>query len=531
MFLFVLGAVVLPLIAVGLWLARSTTRAGEALVTTQLSASLARTESTVRLRWQTAQSDLLLLAENDPVQRALIAPRRASEPPSYVAQAFSGMPLFRTAVFRGGDGSVVWRIGEAFTGLTDGSRLSSGSPGIILRAPIIRFNGTDSLGTVEVRAASTAFLPTDGVGGPEQSFVALYDRTSQVWTGAITIPTNLLSRPRFEWNGQTWIGLTERLDEPPVDLVAVAPLDPVLFPFERSASIGIAALGGVAALVVFLAAIGTRRLTLSLGDLATAADAVARGDFGLRLDVSDRDEVGRVAHAFNSMTEGVQTMMRERSQREAMAALGELSATVAHQIRTPLTSIKVDLQHADDFLAPGESQVRGLVSHALDGVGRIESAVAASLQMARGRAPTYEQTGVATVVTEAAANSAPRAAARGVRLETAAGDGSITVVGDRLALIQMLTNIMINAVDAADSVVHVRGLAGNGVVTIEVSDDGEGISPQILPRVSEPFFSTKPGGTGLGLTIARRILDAHRGTMRFASSEGGGTTVTIELRQ
>ena len=160
-------------------------------------------------------------------------------------------------------------------------------------------------------------------------------------------------------------------------------LDPFVRPFGRTAAIGTLALSLVAAAVLTLTMFVTMRLTGSLTELAIAADAVAAGNLEPRLDLRSNDEVGRVARAFKEMTETLRRTLHALAQREAVAAMGEMAGALAHQVRSPLTALRLDVERAHGKLA-ADSTERALLARALDQLGRLERAVEGSLKVARG---------------------------------------------------------------------------------------------------------------------------------------------------
>jgi len=519
----VVGAVVLPLTMLGVWLARSAQRAATTLVATQLDSLVARGVGSVTVTWSNASSDVRLLAENAPVAAAMSAASPPASPPPYVDEALATMPTITNVVFLDHTGAVRWLVNDDMSLSANGHAVPAA--GFIMRAAVPGVGGAKPVGEVQARVSAAALLPPEVTSGPAQALIAVYDRAAHTWAGSVSMPAALLEKDHFAWNGEHWLVARRSMQDPALMVVAAAPLDPVARPFARSANVGIAALAVVSLGVVLLAAVGARRLTSPLGELAVAADAVARGDFGLALSPRGPSEVARVGQAFNAMRANVREMMAERSRRESLAALGELSATIAHQVRTPLTAIKIDLQRVEELVG-GESV--DLIGHALAATQRIEDAVGASLSMARTGSARFEPIEVTELLRESAVAATPRASVRNVTIELAEVPHGLIVHGDRPALIQALTNVVINAVDAARQTVRMAARSAE-TTTIDIIDDGPGISPANLLRVGEPFFSTKVGGTGLGLTIARRILDAHRGRLVVSSDDSNGTRVRLEL--
>jgi signal transduction histidine kinase len=290
----------------------------------------------------------------------------------------------------------------------------------------------------------------------------------------------------------------------------------------------IVALTGLAAAVLL-----TGRMTRSLRDLAAAAAAVSNGDLEQQVENPGVDEVGRVARAFNSMTKSLRRTLGELASRESLAAVGEFAASLAHEIRNPLTSVRVDLQAVEERL-PDEPDLRVRLESALAEIDRLNLTVEDTLQVAR-----RGQIGAEAVDLWDPLRAAVRAARPGfesrnatLTLETGPEQPTPTVVrGDAGALEQLYLNVIQNAAQALDSggKAIVRVTQEDRTALVTVHDDGLGIPEEALDRIFDPLFSTKKGGTGLGLTIARRIARAAGGDIHVGSGEGSGTAVEIRL--
>jgi len=273
-----------------------------------------------------------------------------------------------------------------------------------------------------------------------------------------------------------------------------------------------------------------RHLTRSLERLANAADAVSSGDLDVHLAQERDDEVGRVVRAFNTMTEGLSRTLKQLADREALAAVGEFAAGLAHEVRNPLTAIRIDLQRVEEGLPP-DSPLRAPHRRALEELERLDTTVGAVLDVVRTKSVD-----VATVDVQAALDAAVRASApafeeRNAVLHAPARVDPICVKGDLGALEQLFLNLLLNAAQALDAGVSARVVIAvdDGWVTVTIHDDGRGMSPDQLERVFEPLFTTRPGGTGLGLTISRRITAAHGGSIRIESDPDLGSTVEVRL--
>jgi signal transduction histidine kinase len=205
--------------------------------------------------------------------------------------------------------------------------------------------------------------------------------------------------------------------------------------------------------------------------------------------------------------------------------MGELAATLAHQVRSPATAMRLDLERVHRRL-PADATERELVSRALEQLGRLERTVAGSLRVARSSAVSFRPIDVSRPLRRAVDGLSTEAGLRDVDLRLANGSGSFETMGDDSSLEQLFINLIANAVQhAPGGGVTVRADPGERAVTIV--DDGSGMSAAALEKAGEPFFSTRAEGTGLGIAIARRIAAAHGATIDIGSEEGRGTSVRI----
>jgi two-component system sensor histidine kinase HydH len=215
---------------------------------------------------------------------------------------------------------------------------------------------------------------------------------------------------------------------------------------------------------------------------------------------------------------------------ERLAALGEMAAVLAHEIRNPLGAIKGLAQVLDERAAPAspdheltETMVRETV--------RLERLVADLLAYARPRPPDRSAVDVAALLRQAAGFLAGEAAAAGVRIVVESPAAPATAWADAGQLTQLFTNLLLNAVQAMPEGGTARVAMGGDATTLRVwvADEGPGIPPEAAARLFEPFFTTKTRGTGLGLAIGRRIAEAHGGGIGVEARGGSGTRLRVDL--
>ncbi|MBI4702748.1 MAG: GAF domain-containing protein [Deltaproteobacteria bacterium] len=222
--------------------------------------------------------------------------------------------------------------------------------------------------------------------------------------------------------------------------------------------------------------------------------------------------------------------------RERMARVGELSAGVAHTVRNPLHGVLNCVDIIEAQAKRGEPVSGEILSLMRDGLGRIEKVTRRLLALTRGGAPERRPTPVGTLLDDVLDLMSVQASKRGIVLRREAGfTGEARLSADRV--VEGLSAVVSNAIDASQAgdtiVVRSRLEAGpEPALVLEIEDHGCGIPPEHLPRVLDPFFTTKPigEGSGLGLAIARRVMDEHDGEIEIASQPGQGTLVRLVFR-
>jgi PAS domain S-box-containing protein len=224
-------------------------------------------------------------------------------------------------------------------------------------------------------------------------------------------------------------------------------------------------------------------------------------------------------------------LQRRLIQQETLASLGQMAAGVAHEIRNPLGGIKMAMavlsKHGGDALS------KEMTASMRSGIVEIEAIVSHLLDYTRETRLDRQPFDVERIVREVVAQLSAEARARGVALSSQAFPGVVVARVDGRRLRQVLMNVTRNGIDAAErrsgGHVHVTCQGRDGVIVLEVVDNGVGISPEDLDRIFLPFFTTKPTGTGLGLAIVKKIVDLHAGRLRVTSELGQGTRVVISL--
>jgi signal transduction histidine kinase len=276
--------------------------------------------------------------------------------------------------------------------------------------------------------------------------------------------------------------------------------------------------------VAFVGGRVVRRMAAPIGDVMEAADRVAGGDYSTRVQVRGSGEVARLTHSFNQMTERLQA---NEAQRRA------LLADVAHELRTPLSVIRGNVEGMLDGVYPADGTHLGplleetaVMARLLDDLQTLSTAEAGVLRLHRERVDPL------ALAQDTAAALRPRADRAGVGLEVRSTDPVPEVDVDQVRIGEVLANLLTNAIrhtprGGAVRIVVSPAPAG---VAFAVSDTGPGIDARDLPHVFDRFVkSADSGGAGLGLAIARSLVEAHGGRITAESAPGAGTTMRFVL--
>ncbi|MEZ4649034.1 MAG: ATP-binding protein [Candidatus Eisenbacteria bacterium] len=239
--------------------------------------------------------------------------------------------------------------------------------------------------------------------------------------------------------------------------------------------------------------------------------------------------------AFHDTT-SIHELRRELDRTRDLAALGRMAATVAHELRNPLGVIQgFATLHQRDLTAEGRDTKS--IDRILQGVEGANRIVEDLLEYSRPVAPKDESISVEALLAESTATLevSPRFR-RGISVDVEVDPRLPAIRGDRRLLLQALANLYHNAVDAidGDGSLSVRaratgGFGGRERLRVVVRDSGCGLSAEEVQRIFEPFYTTKPGGTGLGMAIVRRTIEAHGGEIHVVSARGRGTSVVLDL--
>ncbi len=310
-----------------------------------------------------------------------------------------------------------------------------------------------------------------------------------------------------------------------VERVPLPDSSPQVFTSYLRQGIGISA----ALLVVGLVASGllSRQVARPLQQLADGAEVLGRGDLGVQVPVTASGEVGELQTAFNQMSLRLAELEQEREgwrRREHLVQLGDLARGLAHTVRNPLNTLGLTVEELASQRPDGER----LVVTARSQIRRIDRWLRSFLALGAGDAAAPEQTDL-VALTQAVALEAIQQGAE-VRLDLPAGPMPVRVVPT--ALRAALANLLENAVQAAPAgtAVRVTVRGESGQASVELSDQGPGLPEEVRQRLFAPHVTTKVGGSGMGLFLARQlVVSMHGGTLQVEDGAEGGTVATVCL--
>jgi signal transduction histidine kinase len=286
---------------------------------------------------------------------------------------------------------------------------------------------------------------------------------------------------------------------------------------------------GAAVLALAVVQVLAHGMTSPLREMVAAARAMAQGDYGRRVTATSRDEVGELARAFNTMAAELAEVDRMRR---------DLVANVSHELRTPIGALRAVLENLVDGVARPEAETLQAMLGQVERVGTLVEQLLDLSRLESGVAP-LERSPLAAhrLLDRAVGDWRAQAFGRGVRFGVSVEPPSLALTGDPERLHQVLTNLVGNAVRHSPDEGCVRLLARgvNGSVRIEVADEGPGIAPDDVERVFERFYradharASGDGGAGLGLAIARWIVELHGGRISAEPAEPHGCRIVVEL--
>jgi signal transduction histidine kinase len=212
-----------------------------------------------------------------------------------------------------------------------------------------------------------------------------------------------------------------------------------------------------------------------------------------------------------------------------------IAAGIAHEVRNPLNALQINLgileQELSEIVSDRSSHVFEVIGKIAGELRSLDNFVTEFLRFARPPRPALEPVAVRPLLADLVTFISPECARKGASLSLTVEGGPATVMADPFQLKHALLNLVLNALQAtpAGGAIAIETGGDTRVLEVRVRDTGQGIAGEVLPRVFDAFFTTREGGTGLGLPIARRIVEAHEGTLVLRSHDGEGTVATLAL--
>jgi signal transduction histidine kinase len=279
----------------------------------------------------------------------------------------------------------------------------------------------------------------------------------------------------------------------------------------------------------------TARVTRPVQALALSAEKVAAGNWGATVAVSSGDEIGQLAGAFNRMTQELVAQRERLVQAERVAAWRELARRLAHELKNPLFPLQItveNLQRAREKAPEQFEEVfREGTATLLAELANLKQIVGRFSDFAKMPAPQMQPVDFNGLVNETMKLFEAQFARAQITARTELDRGLPPVAADAEQMTRVLQNLVLNAIDAMPQggALTVRTAAHNGGVRLEVSDTGQGLTPEECDRLFTPYYTTKTHGTGLGLAIVQSVISDHQGRIWVESQPGKGTSFRIDL--
>lgn len=291
---------------------------------------------------------------------------------------------------------------------------------------------------------------------------------------------------------------------------------------------------------IIMTIVFSRQYTRPIHDVVNAAMNVASGDLNQNLPIRSNDEIGKLSSSFNYMVSKLREnrVLEERLREiEHLSAIGQLSRSMAHEIRNPLNFINLSIDYISDKYVPEDPKNRekfiSLISGIKDEIHRLNKLVNEFLDYSRPIKLDIKKVKIEKIIDDILLLIQAKAEAEKIKIvKEAIGDYELNA--DPELLKSCILNLITNSFHALESVERERLL--NIITTVEdknliliVRDNGVGVSTENLPKIFEPFYSTKKNGLGLGLPITKRVVEEHGGRVEFSSKLNEGSEVKIIL--
>lgn len=345
----------------------------------------------------------------------------------------------------------------------------------------------------------------------------------------------------YELDGQHRVAAFARVENGVGSVVVEVPRDEVFKATRELSRRSLLFALGVMSLALALAVLLGRRVTRPLRDLASTMQTISRGQFGVEVPVDGPLEIASVGSALNEMSrelvrrsEQLQETNAQLVQSEKLSAVGELAASVAHEVKNPMVGIVGFAQLGQESTeTPEMLEYFKLIEQDAFRANKILQNL---LEFSRPPETEFEALAPNDVVMGAMALCVHQLQMHRVKVQTQLATGLPHIRGNSNQLRQVLLNLMMNAGHAMEAsekklITVSTALGEEGFVELRVADTGPGLADEVKAQLFKPFFTTKRRGqgTGLGLSVSRTIIEAHRGSIRAEGAPGEGATFIIRL--
>ncbi|MCX7988415.1 MAG: ATP-binding protein [Thermodesulfovibrio sp.] len=289
---------------------------------------------------------------------------------------------------------------------------------------------------------------------------------------------------------------------------------------------------------IILTYIISKRYTKPIDTLTEAAMKVAQGDFSYRLNINRKDEIGKIAESFNFMIQKLeehQALQNRLREAEHLSAIGQLSRTIAHEIRNPLNFINLSIDHLIEKLKKenkNQEEYTKLLQSMKQEIYRVNNLITEYLEYTRPLKLNKKPASIVDIVDEVISV-----------VETTAAQENINIYKDyqidftlnldidlmKSCLLNIITNSLHAMKDSTMKNILIKTELSGDEILLSIADTGSGVSEELLDKIFEPFFSTKKGGLGLGLPLAKKVVEEHGGRLEFLSTPGKGSEIKIYL--
>ena len=299
--------------------------------------------------------------------------------------------------------------------------------------------------------------------------------------------------------------------------------------------IGIQVAAGGILIGMALAWWATARVTRPVRRLAESAGKVAAGNWGATVEAASNDEIGQLARAFNRMTHELVEQRERLVQAERVAAWRELARRLAHELKNPLFPLQITVENMqrarERFPEQFEEVFREGTATLLAELSTLKQIIARFSDFAKMPAPEMQSLNLNQLAAETFKLFEPRLTQARIRAVADLDPRLPAIEADPEQMTRVLRNLVLNAIDAMPTggTLTVRTAATESGVRLEVSDTGQGLTPEECARLFTPYYTTKTHGTGLGLAIVQSVVSDHKGRISVESQPGKGATFRIEL--